>query len=88
MEVKTEKSGNKTTGQLPSKDRTSEKTLAKDKRTIEKLKILRKERFNVAKAIKGREPFGKNDEQTHKLYAQLIRIEKKIALINSSNTLI
>lgn len=83
MEGKTKMSGNKTTDQLPSKGATSKKTLSKEKRTMDKLKVLRKERFNVAKEIKGREPFGKNDEQTHKLYAQLIRIEKKIALIAS-----
>ena len=84
METTTENLGNQINNQIPRQSKSSKRNLAREKRTMEKLKILRKERFNIAKAIKGRETLGKNDPQTLKLYEQLGKTEKKIPLVNSS----
>ena len=84
METTTENLGNQINGQIPRQSKSSKRNLAREKRTMERLKILRKQRFNIAKAIKGRVSLGKNDPQTLKMYETLNKTEKKISLINSN----
>ncbi|MCX6244617.1 MAG: hypothetical protein NTU98_07915 [Bacteroidetes bacterium] len=84
METTIEILDNQTEREVSCQSKINKNNDAREKRKSARLKILYKERFNVAKAIKERERFGKNDDQTRKLYAQLIKIEKKISLVNSS----
>ena len=84
METTIRNLDNQTNGQVPRQSKSSKRNLDREQRTMERLEILRKERINITKAIKGREALGKNDPQTLKLYEYLDKTEKKISLVNSS----